>query len=151
MAKAYFVCHIGLIFQISLIYAFIGCPQSVGLCEEGSFFSPFLFCCCIHRRPRHASSVAPNLFQLRAIMGSNDFRKSILIIMPLYFHIYNVQSIFTSKKHKQICLVKMQANRNYSIFQMSFLGMNIKAEVKVIHPKYYKHLKKAAQHSHLDK
>ena len=27
--KAYFVCHIGLIFQISLIYAFIGCPQSV--------------------------------------------------------------------------------------------------------------------------
>ena len=25
-AKAYFVCHIGPIFQISLIYAFIGCP-----------------------------------------------------------------------------------------------------------------------------
>ena len=29
-AKAYFVCHIGPNFQISLIYAFIGCPQSVG-------------------------------------------------------------------------------------------------------------------------
>ena len=28
-AKAYLVCHIGPIFQISLIYAFIGCPQSV--------------------------------------------------------------------------------------------------------------------------
>ena len=28
-AEAYFVCHIGSIFQISLIYAFIGCPQSV--------------------------------------------------------------------------------------------------------------------------
>ena len=28
-AEAYFVCHIGLIFQISLIYAFIGCPQYV--------------------------------------------------------------------------------------------------------------------------
>ena len=28
-AKAYFVCHIGPNFQISLIYAFIGCPQSV--------------------------------------------------------------------------------------------------------------------------
>ena len=28
-AEAYFVCHIGPIFQISLIYAFIGCPQSV--------------------------------------------------------------------------------------------------------------------------
>ena len=28
-AKAYFVCHIGAFFQISLIYAFIGCPQSV--------------------------------------------------------------------------------------------------------------------------
>ena len=26
MAEAYFVCHIGLDFQISLIYAFIGCP-----------------------------------------------------------------------------------------------------------------------------
>jgi hypothetical protein len=26
MAEAYFVCHIGPIFQISLIYAFIGCP-----------------------------------------------------------------------------------------------------------------------------
>ena len=26
MAAAYFVCHIGPIFQISLIYAFIGCP-----------------------------------------------------------------------------------------------------------------------------
>ena len=26
MAEAYFVCHIDLIFQISLIYAFIGCP-----------------------------------------------------------------------------------------------------------------------------
>ena len=25
-AKAYFVCHIGTIFQVSLIYAFIGCP-----------------------------------------------------------------------------------------------------------------------------
>ena len=25
MAEAYFVCHIGLNFQISLIYAFIGC------------------------------------------------------------------------------------------------------------------------------
>jgi hypothetical protein len=25
-AKAYFVCHIGQNFQISLIYAFIGCP-----------------------------------------------------------------------------------------------------------------------------
>ena len=29
MAAAHFVCHIGPIFQISLIYAFIGCPQSV--------------------------------------------------------------------------------------------------------------------------
>ena len=28
-AEAYFVCHIGPIFQISLIYAFIMCPQSV--------------------------------------------------------------------------------------------------------------------------
>ena len=28
-AEAYFVCHIGPKFQISLIYAFIGCPQSV--------------------------------------------------------------------------------------------------------------------------
>ena len=27
--EAYFVCQIGPIFQISLIYAFIGCPQSV--------------------------------------------------------------------------------------------------------------------------
>ena len=26
MAEAYFVCHIGQNFQISLIYAFIGCP-----------------------------------------------------------------------------------------------------------------------------
>ena len=26
MAAAYFVCHIGPFFQISLIYAFIGCP-----------------------------------------------------------------------------------------------------------------------------
>ena len=25
-AEAYFVCHIGSIFQIFLIYAFIGCP-----------------------------------------------------------------------------------------------------------------------------
>ena len=30
-AEAYFVCHIGPIFQTSLIYAFIGCPQSVNL------------------------------------------------------------------------------------------------------------------------
>jgi hypothetical protein len=28
-AEAYFVCHIGPSFQISLIYAFTGCPQSV--------------------------------------------------------------------------------------------------------------------------
>ena len=26
MAEAYFVCHIGPKFQVSLIYAFIGCP-----------------------------------------------------------------------------------------------------------------------------
>ena len=31
MAEAYFVCHIGPSFEISLIYAFIGCPQSVGV------------------------------------------------------------------------------------------------------------------------
>ena len=29
MAAAYFVCHIGPNFQVSLIFAFIGCPQSV--------------------------------------------------------------------------------------------------------------------------
>ena len=29
MAEAYFVSHIGPNFQISLIYAFIGCPQSM--------------------------------------------------------------------------------------------------------------------------
>ena len=28
-AEAYFACHIGLKFQVSLIYAFIGCSQSV--------------------------------------------------------------------------------------------------------------------------
>ena len=27
--EVYFVCHIGPIFQIALIYAFIGCPESV--------------------------------------------------------------------------------------------------------------------------
>ena len=31
-AEAYFVCHISPNFQISLIYAFIGCPQSVDRC-----------------------------------------------------------------------------------------------------------------------
>ena len=31
MWAAHFVCHIGPIFQISLIYAFIGCPQSMVL------------------------------------------------------------------------------------------------------------------------
>ena len=30
-AEAYFVCHIGPIFQISLVYAFIGCLQSMRL------------------------------------------------------------------------------------------------------------------------
>ena len=42
-AEAYFVCHIGPIFQISLVYTFIGCPWSVavniavvlGLCDNG--------------------------------------------------------------------------------------------------------------------
>ena len=34
MAAAYFVCHIRPNFQISFIYAFIGCPQSV----DGSMF-----------------------------------------------------------------------------------------------------------------
>ena len=34
MAGAYFVCHIGPIFQITLIYAFIGCPQSVILTND---------------------------------------------------------------------------------------------------------------------
>ena len=35
-AEAYFVCHIGPTFQISLIYNFIGRPQSVlvGICEN---------------------------------------------------------------------------------------------------------------------
>ena len=36
-AKAYFVCHIGRKFQITLIYAFIGCPQSV----EKTLFSTY--------------------------------------------------------------------------------------------------------------
>ena len=33
-AEAYFVCHMSPNFQISLIYAFIGCPQSVFTSEE---------------------------------------------------------------------------------------------------------------------
>ena len=45
-AKAYFVCHIGPIFQISLIYAFIGCPQSVIMCMRWhrSSFKFFQMC-----------------------------------------------------------------------------------------------------------
>ena len=38
-AKAYFVCHIGPIFLISLIYAFIGCPQSVDMSIDYKTFS----------------------------------------------------------------------------------------------------------------
>ena len=37
-AEAYFVCHIGQNFQISLIYAFIGCPQSVDLGHDFCLF-----------------------------------------------------------------------------------------------------------------
>ena len=33
-AEAYFVCHIGPNFQISLIYAFTGCPESVPQIES---------------------------------------------------------------------------------------------------------------------
>ena len=40
-AEAYFVCHIVPIFQISLIYAFIGCPQSVFVCMQAGV----IFCC----------------------------------------------------------------------------------------------------------
>ena len=46
-----FVCHIGPIFQISLIYAFIGCPQSVkkGICilhwlVQAENTLPFFWC-----------------------------------------------------------------------------------------------------------
>ena len=35
-AEAYYVCHIGPNFQISLIYAFIGCPQSVALIQSST-------------------------------------------------------------------------------------------------------------------
>ena len=42
MLAAYFVCHIGPIFQISLIYAFIGCPQSVLLANIARFYNSIL-------------------------------------------------------------------------------------------------------------
>ena len=40
-AEACFVCHIGPIFQISLIYDFIGCPQSVNLSTKHKFWRFF--------------------------------------------------------------------------------------------------------------
>ena len=40
MAAAYFVCHIGPIFQVSLIYAFIGCPQFVLSTHSHAFAQP---------------------------------------------------------------------------------------------------------------
>ena len=52
-AEAYFVCHIGPKFQVSLIYAFIGCPLSVMSCMccvfdfelEGYTISLWIFFC----------------------------------------------------------------------------------------------------------
>ena len=43
MAEAYFVCHIGPIFQIDLIYAFIGCPQSVHQIYSPIFFTNYSY------------------------------------------------------------------------------------------------------------
>ena len=43
-AEAYFVCHIGPNFRISLIYAFIGCPWVKSW--DLSFIRPFLFKIC---------------------------------------------------------------------------------------------------------
>ena len=38
-AEAYFVCHISPKFQVSLIYALIGCPYSVLIIIEDGYFS----------------------------------------------------------------------------------------------------------------
>ena len=74
MAEAYFVCHVSPIFQISLIYAFIGCPQSVILSFKLFSFSwcicPLEPVCCSHTMAIRVVEFSNGGYKIRKIFAS---------------------------------------------------------------------------------
>ena len=77
MTAAYFGCHIGPIFQISLIYAFIGCPQSVLM--------------YMLRRDFHVSR-GPLTVPLTQVSCKKNVRKAGTLCKPFDFVIYRCNS-----------------------------------------------------------
>ena len=68
-AEAYFVCHISPIFQIFLIYAFIGCPQSVAAGKQATHAnatpapsSSLFVCICVAITVRYVQKLASSCF-----------------------------------------------------------------------------------------
>ena len=86
-AETYFVCHIGPIFQISLIYAIIGCPQSVTTTDT-RWLNPKFFAA---QAPCNKSTYIKKAFLLK----SSVYRTAIILIVenttfccvlfPMYF------------------------------------------------------------------
>ena len=77
-AKAYFVCHIGPNFQLSLIYAFIGCPSSTFLPPFGGFGASYIFLA----RQKHLTTLST--------MGPNFLWSQKKIFTHIFIDIYDM-------------------------------------------------------------
>ena len=96
-AEAYFVCHIGPIFKIFLIFAFIGCPQSVVMrvrCESITS-SKFITESKLHSTTREKS----NIFRLQYSM----------------YHVQQLLNLLTKQFSQDFGLKQIQAYFNLSI------------------------------------
>ena len=100
-AEAYFVCHIGPIFQISLIYAFIGCPQSVGQTLPKYYLSGFS---CLFERKKSENA----RFFYNKDQGS-PLREIIVFSTT-------AAAVFLTMGSKTSCLLKQRVNYPLSCF-----------------------------------
>ena len=82
-AEAYFVCHIVPNFQISLIYAFNGCPSSVTWCMEDG--------CMIRKWPtQHSRELHPKRLVTAEAYLSATFGPNISDFFDSSFHLVSV-------------------------------------------------------------
>ena len=108
-AEAYFVCHICPIFQISLIYAFIGCPQSVK--REVNLSLTMLHFAILVLTQSHTLSVVCK-------QSGSFYRKAIMLMSDTAFYATHLLKIRSVQKNILFYLIFFH-NRNFLCISQS--------------------------------
>ena len=105
MEAAYFVCLIGPIFQLSLIYAFIGCPQSVVLCVIS--YTHCTLISCEKNHPKYGNILQYYNVKIDILLTFMNF---------LLETLYCTESLFFAVEN-------MKRQRQNSVFENSFFSL----------------------------